>query len=138
MIIDANNLILGRIAAVSAKTALKGEDINIINCEKAVIVGSKQNVLERFKEKIRRGIPAKGPFYPKRADLIVRRVIRGMLPYKQAKGREALKKVKCYIGIPAKFEGKKTEVIKEADISKVKFVKYIRLNNICKEIGRHS
>lgn len=63
MIIDANNLILGRIAAVSAKTALKGEDINIINCEKAVIVGSKQNVLERFKEKIRRGIPAKGPFY---------------------------------------------------------------------------
>lgn len=137
MIIDANDLILGRIATVSAKKALTGEKIDIVNCEHAVIIGDKRSTLERFKEKRKRGTPAKGPFYPKRADLIIRRTIRGMLPYKQAKGREAFKKIKCHIGIPNEFKDKKIEVIKEADLSKVASVKYIKLGELCEEIGRN-
>ncbi len=37
MIIDANNMILGRLASFAAKKALLGEKIDVINCEKAVI-----------------------------------------------------------------------------------------------------
>ena len=37
MIIDAKNLVLGRMATVVAKEALLGEKIDIINCEKAVV-----------------------------------------------------------------------------------------------------
>ena len=45
MIIDANNLILGRMATFIAKQALLGEDIKIVNCEKAVITGDRKEIL---------------------------------------------------------------------------------------------
>ena len=136
MIIDANNLVLGRIATTSAKKALMEEQVSIINCEKAVISGSKKEVLEKFKRRIKRGTPAKGPYYPKRADLLVRRSIRGMLPYKQEKGRKAFKRIRCYVGFPEKFKDKKIEIIKEADFSKSPSLKYIRVEELCKEIGK--
>ena len=50
MIINAENLVLGRMAAVVAKQALLGEDINIVNCEKAVITGDKVSNYEKYKE----------------------------------------------------------------------------------------
>ena len=83
MIIDATNLILGRMAAFAAKKALLGEKVDIINCEKAVVSGSKRDVLARYKQK-RERTTIKGPFFPKVADRFVRRTVRGMLPYKQA------------------------------------------------------
>ena len=39
MIINADNLVLGRMAAIAAKQALLGEDVRIVNCEKAIITG---------------------------------------------------------------------------------------------------
>lgn len=134
MIINADNLILGRMATISAKKALMGENVDIVNCEKAVITGNKREVLEKFKERNKRGIPAKGPFYPKRADMFVRRSIRGMLPYKQEKGRKAFKKIMCYVGVPEKFKDKNIETIKKADFSKMPVLKYIRVGRICKEL----
>ena len=46
MIIDATNIILGRLASFAAKHALLGETIEIINCENAVITGNKKRTLE--------------------------------------------------------------------------------------------
>ena len=51
MIIDASNLIAGRIATVVAKKALLGETIDIVNSEKAIVTGSKTQVFARFKQK---------------------------------------------------------------------------------------
>ena len=45
MIIDASNLILGRLATFVAKQALLGEQVFIANCEKSVISGDKANIL---------------------------------------------------------------------------------------------
>jgi len=137
MMIDANNLILGRIATISAKKALMGERVDIINCEKAVITGSRREVLEKFKRRVKRGIPSKGPYYPKRADMLVRRSIRGMLPYKQEKGRKAFKRIRCYIGHPEKFKDKKIETVKKADFSKIPVLRYVRVGELCKEIGKN-
>ncbi|PIN72869.1 50S ribosomal protein L13, partial [Candidatus Woesearchaeota archaeon CG10_big_fil_rev_8_21_14_0_10_47_5] len=49
IIIDANNLVLGRLAARAAKLCLMGEKVSIINCEKAVISGNKKQLLEKWR-----------------------------------------------------------------------------------------
>ena len=49
MIIDAKDLIAGRIATVEAKKALLGEEVSIVNAELAVITGRKKNIMEKYK-----------------------------------------------------------------------------------------
>ncbi|MBS3135035.1 50S ribosomal protein L13 [Candidatus Woesearchaeota archaeon] len=132
MIVDAKDLILGRMATNVAKKALLGESIDIVNCEKAIIVGSKKNIFEKYKIKANRGGPFHGPFLPKMPDRFVRRIIRGMLPYKQYKGREAFKRVMCHISVPNQFKDKKAEKIKDADISRIKTLRYTTVGDVCK------
>ena len=133
MNIDATNLIMGRIATVAAKKALLGEDINVVNCDKAVITGNKKTTLAEFKRKREMGIPAKGPFIHRSSDKIMKRAIRGMIPYKQEKGVKAFKRIRCYVGVPEEI--KNLETIKEADVSKVPNLKYLSLGKISKFMG---
>ena len=135
VVIDASDLILGRLATVVAKRALLGESIDVINCEKAIITGNKKAILGRYQQKREIGSPLKGPFFPRRPDMLVRRTIRGMLPYKRGKGKEAFKRVKCHIGIPKGLENQKTETIKNASISKLTTLKYIRVQDLSKSLG---
>lgn len=135
MIIDAKNLILGRLATVVAKKSLLGEKIKVVNCENAIVIGKKESVLTKYKQKADRGVPAKGPFIPKTPDKFVRRVIRGMLPYKKQKGKLAFKNVKCYIGVPGEFKDKEYTAVKEAGIEKSKNLRYITVKEICKYLG---
>ena len=71
------------------------------------ITGRKKEVLAKFKRRRDRGIPLKGPYFPKQADRMVKRAIRGMIPYKQPKGREALSRVICHKGVPPELKDKK-------------------------------
>lgn len=119
-IIDASGLILGRLATHVAKLALQNEEVAVINCEKAVISGDRKKVIKKFLERRSKGDPFHGPFYPKQPDRIVKRAIRGMLPYKKQRAREALKRVKCYIGAPAQLEG---DVVQVPNASKEKLIK---------------
>ena len=102
-----------------AKKALEGEDIVIINCEKAVVSGTKKNLLAKYKRMRSMGIHTKGPFWPRMPDRFVKRTIRGMVPYKQPKGRAAFRKIKCYIGVPEEFKDKKADTIQKANSSKM-------------------
>ncbi len=135
MIIDAKDLIVGRLATVVAKKALLGEKVNIINCEHAVITGKRDEIMRSYLQKIHRGVPSQGPYFPKLPDRIVRRVIRGMLPYKQEKGRKAYERVMCYLGVPEIFKDQKAETIKEANVSKLPNLKYVTIGDISKQIG---
>ena len=110
MIIDATDLILGRLAAFAAKKALLGEKVDVINCEKAIITGNPKTTFAHFKRKFDMGAPLKGPYYPRMPDRIVRRVIRGMLPIRKTRGREAFDNVMCYIGVPEKLKDKTSEI----------------------------
>lgn len=133
MIINAENLILGRMATYAAKKALLGEKVDIINCEKAIITGNKKNIFEKYKKlSLDIGTQFKGPFIHRLPDRFVRRVIRGMLPYHQEKGKLAFSRIMCYISIPNEFKDKKFEKIKEADISRIKSLKYITVGDVCK------
>ncbi len=133
MLIDAKDTILGRLAAYAAKQALIGEKVDIINCELAIITGSKKDILKKYKEKTQRGHPYHGPFFPKIPDKLVRRTIRGMLPYKTKKGRDAYKNIKCYKSIPEKFKDKKSIKLPKT-LSKLKILKYLTVKDLCKEL----
>ncbi|MDD5253876.1 MAG: 50S ribosomal protein L13 [Candidatus Nanoarchaeia archaeon] len=129
IVIDANKLILGRLAAVVAKRALKGEEIIIVNSENAVITGRKKDLLNQYHAKRARGDPLYGPYFPRRPNLIIKRTIRGMLPYKQEKGLKALNRIKCYNGIPLELKDKKMEMLAEAKL-KGGVVGYMSLKEI--------
>src|SRR3989338_4972366 len=113
-VIDAKDLILGRMATIAAKKALLGQEVVIVNAEQAIISGKKSEVIEHYKTKVAKGIPLKGPYFPRQPDRLVRRTVRGMLPWKRAKGREAFKRVMCYIGVPDQYQNMKHETIASA------------------------
>jgi large subunit ribosomal protein L13 len=130
MIIDATDAILGRLSARIAKELLKGETVVVINSEKIIVSGNPDSVLKRFKQKRERKDVHKGPFYPRYPDRILKRTVRGMLPYKTSRGRTALKKLKVYIGNPDNLKG--SVVGKTADDLRFK---YISLEEVSKKLG---
>ncbi|MCD6559746.1 MAG: 50S ribosomal protein L13 [Palaeococcus sp.] len=137
-IINAEGLILGRMASKVAKMLLEGEEIVIVNADKAIITGNKEYIFEKYKRRTNfRSIsnPQKGPFYPKRSDEIVRRTVRGMLPWKKDKGRKAFRHLKVYAGVPKEFEGKEFETISEAHISRLKVPKFVKVGDVAKYLG---
>jgi len=109
IIIDGKDAILGRMAAYVAREALKGEEIAIVNCEQIVITGNKQFIKAELEAKRGRvGSTEKGPKVSRTSEKIVKRAIRGMLPnYRTGRGREAFKRIKCYVGVPKELEDKK-------------------------------
>jgi large subunit ribosomal protein L13 len=128
-IIDASGATLGRLSTNTAKRLLKGEEIAIVNSEKAIISGKKSSIKERYKQKREVGTYRKGPFFPRTPERIVKRTIRGMIPYQTPHGRAAFKRLKCYVGIPKEFEGKKTESIKEAEKQPIDYITIEELSN---------
>jgi len=121
-IIDASGATLGRLSTSTAKRLLKGEEIAVVNSEKAIISGKKVSIKSRYKQKREVGTHRKGPFFPRTPDRIVKRTIRGMIPYQTPHGRTAFKRLKCYVGVPKEFEGKKFESIKDAEKQPIDFM----------------
>jgi len=133
-IINAENLILGRMASIVAKRLLKGERIVIVKAEKAVFSGKKKSKVTEAKEFLEVGHPKKGPFHYRRPDRIVRRTVRGMLPYKQPKGKQAYKRLKVFIGTPEELKDRKMETLAEVHAKKLA-CPYFTLGEFAKEIG---
>ncbi len=133
-IYDAEDQIVGRLATAIAKDLLKGENVVVVNAEKAVLSGSPKFKKEFYLQRIQRGSPKHGPFFPKQADGIFRRAVRGMLPWHKPKGREAFKRLKVYVGVPEEFKNKKFEKVASADAKRLK-CKYITLGELSLEIG---
>ncbi len=112
--IDADGMVLGRLASIVAKHVLNGESVNVVNAEKLVIVGRPEATLSEYKEKRARGDPYHGPFFPKSPEMVFKRTVRGMIPYKTARGREALKRLKVFISIPTELKGTQFSVVENA------------------------
>jgi len=121
-IIDAEGSILGRMCTKVAKRLLNGETIAIVNAEKALISGKRTTIKQNYTQKRQVGTYRKGPFFPRMPDRLVKRTVRGMIPYQTPHGRTAFKRLKCYIGIPKEFEGKTFEKIDGAVKQPVEFM----------------
>jgi large subunit ribosomal protein L13 len=105
-VVDGKNAVLGRLASLTARELLKGEDVAIVNAEKVIITGDPKQITGKYLKRRRLGSPQHGPFFPTHPDAIVRRTVRGMLPYKTPKGRAAFKKLRVYVGVPHSLAGR--------------------------------
>ena len=133
-VIDAEGLILGRMASIIAKRLLEGERIEIVNAEKAVVSGKRKMVIKERKEFLEVGGPTKGPFHYRKPNVIVRRTIRGMLPNRKAHGRDAYGRLKVHIGTPRELDGAEAESLDNAQVERLKG-RYVTVGEIAKNIG---
>lgn len=137
LLLDAKNQILGRLASFIAKHAISGDTVIVLNAEKAVISGRRHNIIEEAKRRLETrtlGTQTHAPVHQRRPDLYFRRVVRGMLPWKKAKGKAAFHRVQVYVGVPEEFSGKTAVKVPGADASKLPSP-YITLEALAKEIG---
>ena len=134
IVIDAKDTIIGRLSTYAAKKALMGETVHIVNSEHAVITGKPKEVFATFKRARERGAPLVGPYFPRQPHAIMKRTVRGMVPYKKSRGREALARIKCHNGIPESLKNEKTQKLEKWDIHKTN-AKFVYLKEISKQLG---
>ena len=80
----------------------------VLNAEKAVLSGKRDTIIEAWKQRLELGSkvnPIYGPLHPRRPDNIMWRMVRGMVPKTKAKGTLGLKRLRFYMGVPAKYSG---------------------------------
>jgi len=131
IVIDAENGTIGRIAAFAAKQALQGNKIAIVNCNDAVISGKEKFTLAEYNKKFARGKRRQvGPYYTRTPSGIMRRTVRGMIPYKQYRGENAFKNIRCYDVVPQEFQSSKKIQIKSIVIQS------LSLKRLCELIGK--
>ncbi|MCS7104573.1 MAG: 50S ribosomal protein L13 [Thermofilaceae archaeon] len=138
-VVDASGLVAGRLASLVAKRLLRGERIIIVNAEKAIITGKRQRVVEWYMKRVSEwrthyNPERKGPKIPRRPDLMLKRMVKNMLPYKKPRGREALKRLRVYMGVPQEYANVDKLVPKEAALQNEK-VQYVTLAELSKLVG---
>lgn len=130
IIIDGKNATFGRLASYVAKQALLGKKIVVVNSNEVVIIGTKQDILKKYKARFKiGGASQKGPKIIRNPERILKRAIRGMLSHKQGRGSDAFERVRCYNEVPAEYEK-----LEKIAIGTEKHGKYITLKELAKEL----
>ena len=142
---NAEDKVLGRLASVVAKQLITakeaGEDtrVIIVNAEKAIVTGKRSTILSDYRAKYELNHPRKGPFFPRMPDQILKRTVRGMLPYqKNSSGRNALRSLRVEIGTPSDLSGDLPDGCEWGDSTKIDRPlpeRFVRLGEISKELG---
>ena len=146
LVYDATDKILGRLASLvakqlmSARKAGREQRIIIYNAEHAVVSGSRTRVLTNYRGKYKLNHARKGPFYPRMPDQILKRTVRGMLPYqKNSSGRGALRDLRVMIGKPTNLTGANLPdghaLGDTASIDRPLPLKFVRLGEISSSLG---
>jgi len=134
--IDGTGLVLGRLSSWIAKQLMNGEEVVVVNAEKIIITGGRRYQIEDKLRKRARAThtnPQRGPFYPRFPDRILRRTVRGMLPWKTTTGRKAFRNLQAFIEVPEHLEGLIFETVKDADTNPRG--EYHELGEISRAIG---
>ncbi len=139
IVVDATGLVAGRLASVVAKLLLRGNSVVVVNAEKAIITGKRNRVIEWYMKRVSEwrthyNPEKKGPKIPRRPDMILRRMIRNMLPYKKPRGRNALKRLRVYVGVPPEYLNAEKLIPEEAKLQNSK-VQYITLAELSAAVG---
>jgi len=136
IVIDGRGHLLGRLAAVTAKTLLTGQAMVVVRCEGINISGSFYRNKLKYLDFLRKRMntnPRRGPYHFRAPSKIFFRTVRGMLPHKTARGQAALDRLKVLEGIPPPYDKIKRQVAPSA-------LRSLRLNprrKFC-EVGRLS
>ena len=136
--VDASGKVAGRLSSIVAKKLLSGYKVVILNAEKAIITGKKRMIIGEYMKFMR--VQSKinprrfGPFKPKTPQGILRHMIRGMLPRKKTKGREALRRLKVYRGVPKALHSVEVEDVPEADYRESPYG-YLTIEEVARSLG---
>ncbi len=133
-LVNAEGLIVGRMCSKVAKRLLNGEEVIILNAEKAVFSGKKKSKVLEAHVFLEVGAPRRGPFHYRRPDRFLRKAVRGMVPYKQPKGKNAYKRLKVFMGIPLELKDQPMITFTEASSANLKGP-HFTLGEMAKEIG---
>ena len=134
LVIDGTNMVFGRLASQLAKKLILGEEVHLINAEKLVIMGNPAQISGRYL--VKRGLKNKGtpehsPVWSRVPHLLVKRMIRGMLPRKTMRGKDALHRLRVYTGNPKSLQ----ENLKLENATFDGISKHITIYALCKSIG---
>jgi large subunit ribosomal protein L13 len=132
--VNAEGLIVGRMCSKVAKRLLNGEEVIILNAEKAVFSGKKKSKIAEAHLFLEVGAPMRGPFHYRRPDRFLRKTVRGMVPFKLPKGKNAYKRLKVFMGVPLEFKDQKMITFEEANSANLKGP-HFTLGELATEIG---
>jgi len=135
---DAKDKVLGRLSSIVAKKLLEGKKIAVVNAEKMIITGNRSVIIEKYKTRVNlreRSNPEHSPYWPRRPDLFVKRIIRGMLPYhKKTTGKEAYKRLRVFMGVPEALKNAKIISI-DAKSPKNIYSDYMYVSELSEQLG---
>ena len=142
VVVDARDCIVGRVASQVAQRALDGDRVAVVNAERAVITGSEDDVMSTYRERDAVGSD-QGPNYPKRPDRIFKRAVRGMVPHKETRGREALERVRVYVGNPYdggvapddEADAVEPAVLEGTSLDRLSTIKFVSLAEVSENLG---
>ncbi len=137
IVIDAEDAVAGRLAAFAAKKTLAGEEVVIVNAEKAVVSGDPQKVFEKYwkrRQMRQKADPEKSPSqnWSRRPDKLLKRIARGMMPKHSPRTKQAMRRLMIYLGVPKEFEGTAQRF---GATSKKLLCDYARLQELCARLG---
>jgi large subunit ribosomal protein L13 len=138
IVVDTTDHIAGRLSSHVAKLLLKGNRVSLVNCEKIMMSGTRANIIKEYREFLEINSiinPKHGPVHYRRPDTIIRKMIRGMLPYdRKVSGIEAHKRLRTYIGSPKELKSFEKIQFEKAKIRK-SASKYTTIAELCRVIG---
>lgn len=135
VVLNGQMCVLGRLASEVAERSLDGQRVVILNAEQVVVTGDKTTVIDNYREKMNSRSET-GPKFPKRPDRVVKRSIRGMLPYKTPRGRNALERIRVHIGTPTKYSGEAAAPRnKRVSLNPRRNKDFVEIGDICASLG---
>ena len=146
LVVDARDCIMGRVATQVAEAALDGQSVAVVNAERAVITGREEQIKEKYKKRVDIGDDNQY-FYPKRPDGILKRAVRGMVPHKQQRGREAFESIRVYVGNPYEEdsaggsprsgdgEAVEAEVLDGTSLDRLSNIRFVTLAEVSETLG---
>ncbi len=138
IIIDGKDSVLGRLSSFAAKKLLEGERVSILNAEQVIISGRKEITLDSYQSWMKtRNVanPLRGPIHPKRPEDIVRRAVRGMLPYSKSRGIAAFRRLRVHRRMPDEFSGKEFTIIPNAALEHLSTRRVMRVGDLSRRLG---
>ena len=136
-VIDGNEKVIGRAASQIAKLLLNENNVSLVNSEKMVMTGHSRDIIAKYKQLVElkdKANPEHSPYWPRRPDMFVKRIIRGMLPYKRPKGKAAFKRLRVYIGVPEEFKKAKFHTV-ETKKPKEIFERSMSISQLTEKLG---
>ncbi len=134
---DAEGKVLGRLASAVAKQLVMGKSVAVVNASKAVISGKGGVIAARYKTRLdlkESENPEHSPYWSRRPDMLVKRIIRGMLPYRRPKGKDAYRRLRVFMGVPEELKGAKPIELNMKDPNRI-YTGYITVEELSKLLG---